>query len=91
MGAEIDALNKEQSSPLMTACAEGKTDVVNYLIHVGANVDLRSFEGMTCLHLAAKNGHIEAVHAVLTNGKLSTRKNLLNKTVAKFDAIRIIK
>jgi len=81
VGAEIDAVNKDQYSALMTACTEGKTDVVSYLIHVGANVDLRSSDGMTCLHLAAKNGHLEAVHAVLTNGKLANRKNLLNKTV----------
>lgn len=72
----------------MTACAEGKTDVVSYLIHVGTNVDLRSSDGMTCLHLAAKNGHLEAVHAVLTNGKLATRKNLLNKTVNSKDSLK---
>ena len=75
----MDALNKEECSPLMVSCVEGQTDVIKYLLLVGANMCLRSHEGMTCLHLAAKNGHLEAVHAVLSHSRLP--KKLINETV----------
>jgi len=79
----VDALNKEEWSPLMVACAEGQTQVIKYLLHVGANIELRSTDGMTTLHLAAKNGHLEAVHIILSYGDLSPRRRLLNQTVRK--------
>jgi ankyrin repeat protein len=77
----LDALNKEECSPLMVSCTEGKSDVVKYLLLVGTNMCLRSHEGMTCLHLAAKNGHLETVHAVLSHTRLP--KKLINETVMK--------
>ena len=77
----MDALNKEEWSPLLVACAEGQTEVIKYLLHVGANVELRSTDGMTTLHLAAKNGHLEAVHVILGYGDISPRRRLLNQTV----------
>jgi ankyrin repeat protein len=76
-------VNKDEWTPLMAACAEGKTEVIKYLIHVGANMELRSNDGMSCLHLAAKNGHLEAVHVILTSGELAVRKKLLNQTVSR--------
>ena len=79
VGAELDSLNKEECSPLMVACAEGKVNVVRYLLHVGADMTLRGHDGMTCLHLAAQNGHLECVHAILSQSRLP--RKLINETV----------
>ena len=81
VGAELNALNKDDCTPLMLACAEGHTDVVKYLLHLGADMVLRGNDGMTCLHLAAQSGHLECVHAILTQNLFPRR--MINETVIK--------
>lgn len=43
---------------------------MRYLITAGAKVELKSDDGMTALHLAAQNGHLECSHIILGANKL---------------------
>lgn len=70
VGAELDALDNEQCSSLMIACSIGKVEMVRYLLGAGADITLRRDNGMTCLHLAAQNGHLECVHAILSKSRV---------------------
>jgi len=49
----------------MLACIKGKANLVKYLVAAGADLTLRGDDGMTCLHLASQNGHLECVHLIL--------------------------
>lgn len=40
-GAELDSLDKEQNSPLVSAICAFKNDVVRYLIKAGASITLK--------------------------------------------------
>ena len=75
-GAELDTLDDEQNSPLMLSCIKGKSDVARYLLKSGADLTLKGDDGMTCLHLAAQNGHLECVHLVLNQTNLP--RNFIN-------------
>ena len=44
---------------------QGYPNIVRFLITSGAKVDLKSDDGMTALHLAAQNGHLECTHIIL--------------------------
>ena len=40
-GAELDALDDEQNTPLMLACHYGQGEVVKYLLQAGADMTLK--------------------------------------------------
>ena len=80
-GAELDALDNEQNSPLMLACIKGQPPVVRYLLQAGADLTLRGDDGMTCLHLAAQNGHLECVQDILSQNNLPRR--FINQQVSQ--------
>jgi len=75
-GAELDALDDEQSTALMLACNYGQTAVVRYLLQAGADMTLKGDDGMTCLHLATQNGHLECAQAILD--QKNTPRKFLN-------------
>ena len=54
----------------MLACIKGKANIVRYLCAAGANLTMRGDDGMTCLHLAAQNGHLECVHVIMGQNNL---------------------
>ena len=49
---------------------QGYPNIVRYFITAGAKVELKSDDGMTALHLAAQNGHLECCHIILGANKL---------------------
>lgn len=63
-------MDKNQLTPLMLAAMEGKTEVVRYLVRVGADVTLKGEDGMTALHMAAKSGHLEACRIIISECKV---------------------
>lgn len=63
------------SSPLITACVFGKTEIALALIEAGADVNLINNEGSTALHTAAFFCRTEVVESLLKNGIDKTIKN----------------
>ena len=54
--------------PLMAASFHGNKDIVNILIEHGADVNEKSSNGLTALHIAVEARQVEVVHALLSNG-----------------------
>ena len=63
------------SSPLISACVFGKSEVAKLLIEAGADVNLQNNEGSTALHSAAFLCRMDIVEILLENG---ADKELLN-------------
>ena len=55
------------TTSLHEAAAEGKVNIINKLtLHIDTfDIDTRNLHGRTPLHLAARAGHVEALHALL--------------------------
>ena len=54
----------------MLAASKGKSEVVQYLIRIGADVTLKGEDGMTALHMAAKFGHLNICRIILSECKV---------------------
>jgi outer membrane protein assembly factor BamB len=68
-GAEVDPANRYGSTPLALAAANGRLEVVRYLLSAGADPDtIDHFYGVRPLEWALQGGHREVVHLLLTNG-----------------------
>ena len=79
-GAEIDAKNQNDATPLYIAAQEGQLDVVKFLIEKGANVDEKQKDGFTPLHVAAEKRRLEVVKYLTENGANINAKTNDNKT-----------
>ena len=69
-GADINALRKDNRTPLMVASSCGGVDQITFLIKRGANVHLQDKNGDTVLHHAARNmnNSLEIVCALTAAG-----------------------
>ena len=69
-GADINALRKDNRTPLMVASSCGGVDQITFLIERGANVHLQDKNGDTALHHAARNmnNSLEIVCALTAAG-----------------------
>jgi ankyrin repeat protein len=67
-GAEIEALDWSDRTPLHWAAQFGRVDVAELLIQEGAGVDRHETNGATPLHWAAREGHHEIVRLLLGRG-----------------------
>ncbi|XP_041854815.1 histone-lysine N-methyltransferase EHMT1-like [Melanotaenia boesemani] len=65
-GANLDMFDEEHRTPLMAACENKHLDTVTYLLRAGAAAGHKDILGFTCLHLAAKLGHYDITHHLLT-------------------------
>ena len=64
----ISIPNAQQQTPLHTACIEGNTQIVNYLIEKKkADVNARDRDGWTPLHCACHSGYLEIVETLISN------------------------
>ncbi|MCD4785696.1 MAG: ankyrin repeat domain-containing protein [Candidatus Eremiobacteraeota bacterium] len=69
-GADVNAKDSKNVTPLQYATFNGHTNIVRLLISEGAYVNTKDNNGRTLLHRAAKEGHTDIV-------KLLTSKNAL--------------
>ncbi|KAJ5692535.1 hypothetical protein N7462_001958 [Penicillium macrosclerotiorum] len=54
--------------PLLEAASEGFTDIVETLLHAGANINIRSSIGHTAVHLASIYSHFDTVRLLAGRG-----------------------
>ncbi|KAG2392793.1 hypothetical protein C9374_011518 [Naegleria lovaniensis] len=81
---------KERSSPLMIACRNGNTRIVNLLLEHYAKVDIYDHKGQTPLHIAAKLGHFDIVKSLLRHCADKNKKDSEGKTAANVSKTRDI-
>jgi len=71
---------------LMCAASQGKLDIVNKLITVGAHLDTQDDNGLTALFYAAKNGHWDIVEWLTKLGADLTPQDDLGQTLPMYAA-----
>jgi len=57
--ADVDATDHTSSTPLLSACVLGRTEIVRVLLTHGADLKAHTKEGFTPLILASLNGSVE--------------------------------
>ncbi|KAK9766033.1 ATP-dependent RNA helicase [Basidiobolus ranarum] len=68
-GANVDAENREQSTPLIIAAYNGHSSLCSFLVGFGhANINHRDVTHKTALSFASFEGHDETVEALLERG-----------------------
>ncbi|KAJ2995586.1 hypothetical protein NUW58_g1229 [Xylaria curta] len=67
-GANIEARDPLQSTPLFIAALEGKLAMCQVLVDAGADINACAVSGDSVVSIAAKSGHLEVVRYVLTQG-----------------------
>ncbi|KAF3275192.1 hypothetical protein TWF970_006914 [Orbilia oligospora] len=67
-GADIEAINSDNQTPLMVAAENGCLTALECLLHNGANPDARDERGQTALLLSASMGHDIITKTLLREG-----------------------
>ncbi|KAK3736343.1 hypothetical protein QZH41_020795, partial [Actinostola sp. cb2023] len=76
MKAKVDIADHEDRTPLYFATLKGATGIIEFLIDkVKADVQIRSKNGNTLLHLSCANGHVDATVLLLKKGVLPQMPN----------------
>jgi len=74
-GANVNARNKYQWTPLHNATTGGKTETCILLLQASAVVDAKNYVDWTPLHYAAQNGFIETCSVLLQYGAQINEKS----------------
>jgi serine/threonine-protein phosphatase 6 regulatory ankyrin repeat subunit A len=75
-GADINSLDKDLFTPLLVACASGKSEEsIRLLIELGADTSAMTIHDSSIFHLACLNGHDHIVKELLYNQKLKMKTN----------------
>ncbi|XP_014251437.1 ankyrin repeat and KH domain-containing protein R11A8.7-like [Cimex lectularius] len=77
---EIDSVDENGRTPLMSACHNGNVRIADLLLKNGSNPEHKDEFGNTPLLLAIENGHIELVEILLKNVKSAYSETLLGLT-----------
>ena len=99
-GADVNAINKMNASPLSFACSRGNADAINVLLKAGAyanNAD-EALGGNTCLHLAVlENCSKETLQTIIDHGadvnaanKYDVTALLIAREIGHEDAINVL-
>lgn len=76
----LDELDAEGNAPIHLAIAQGKLDVVNYLVGKGADKNIADANGNTPLHLVIPTGDVERVRYLVMLGANVNARNKAGKT-----------
>ena len=89
-GGDIESTNSMGWTPLLLAAKEGMTELVRFLLEMGASVATQELQtGRTALQWAAIAGDLESVHLLLQRQDQSTTDNVKWLTFARsFQAVR---
>lgn len=75
-GANVNAVNKQGETPLITATTHNKRDVIRYLAnHPETNLDCKDNKGNTALHYCVKTAYHEHVSIIASAGARSDIEN----------------
>ena len=66
--AEVDAVDKSESTALHLAAWRGHVDVAKVLLENGAKVNAVDKIKRTALHRASRNGHVDVAKVLIQNG-----------------------
>jgi ankyrin repeat protein len=75
-GAAVNSTNRDGDTPLVRAAISGDIGSARALVSAGADVCAVCTNGMTCLHAAAKRGHLELLQLLLEHGAAAVIDNL---------------
>ena len=67
-GADVDAVDTSQSTPLHAAARLNQAEAIDVLMEAGANIRARDRDGCTPLHYAAGRPSLEAFSALMNHG-----------------------
>lgn len=76
----IDILNKNKDTPLITAINNKSLECAELIIKMGANVSIRNKGDLSPLMLACKFGFLNLVEILINNGANINEKNILGET-----------
>ena len=76
----IDILNKNKETPLITAINNKSVECSEIIIKMGANVNIRNKGDLSPLMLACKFGFSKLVNILINNGADINEKNILGET-----------
>lgn len=79
-GADVNAYNDVQYTPLLLACATGKAESAEVLIEKGANLRTKTPASDTALHLAVQAGTASITNLLLCKGMKINLVNQANET-----------
>jgi ankyrin repeat protein len=79
VGADVNAKNYHDETPLHEASCEGHAQVVKDLLEHGADIDATDNGGRTPLHLAAMDGHLTVVSELLSPNDINGTTSILGK------------
>lgn len=80
-GAEIDAVDEDNSTPLISAVDNGYLEIAQYLVNQGADVNTKTLaSGVTPLHLATCKSNVQLVKYLLSKKAQVNEKTVDNQT-----------
>lgn len=86
-GADINARDSRDRTPLLCATDSGNLDIVEILLTLGANVNAAQKDGATALHVATKKGHSTIVEMLLEYGANIDAADKYGRTALHFASL----
>lgn len=80
-GADIDALNDEEITPLLIAAMRGTTEIARLLVDAGADIEALTDYGETPLSVAVEQNHPEFVALMISAGAELNLTNRFGRTL----------